>query len=878
MSLASEMKTLEQYWSQLGFRPNPEQAQAILYEGRSPLFLSAAPGSGKTRVLLWRTFNLLVNRGVKPSEILLCTFTKKAARELVEGLKLLLSSYQKVSGESIDIAGMFVGTIHSNCYRILGSRDFDVARERKKVPMVLDEFKQYLYVHNYTFMNTMLEFAGINSTSIETFIPEVNEYLGKTNSTSRHKFTDNVISLFNRLSEELFDTSLDCVGDDLDSRLLRMYQYYVNSLTENSYSDLSLMQKDALHRVVRLKISPFAHVIIDEYQDTNHVQEQLFFALTKAGSHICVVGDDDQSLYRFRGATVTNFTQFDLRCQHYLAMRPTMISLNTNYRSLPEIVTTYQNFMESQDWGKNSLFHIKKELQVHRKNRNSDAILSVCVTDEQDSKEDAIANLVLLIKKLKSEGKVSDYNQIAILFTYLQGNKFLSELRSALAESGLPSYCPRASLMLEQDVSKVMVGLLCTIYGYDKKIFGELKTWIPAVLQRAHEEMREDTELKKYCKNLSKEIALQCVWLEEITERIAQCAIDRDQKISEENLAALLKGVSAKNQIAKSLRQNKLMEHGMSRYPLRRMLSYASTSDYGFLDIFYKLLSFSYFSKQLSIDKNSSNEDVTVMHTLSAISDFLNTLVEMGYAKQLNSALEFANLTQSKEDEDDDDNPSFSILPKFYHKGFSSYLRAMYLQEIKEHEDSDDPFPKGRVPIITIHQSKGLEFPVVILGNLYKKKNEVNVLESFIRKVIPRYSTMPPEQLEPIAKLTLYDTARLFYVAMSRAKNTLIMLRFKKQNRIDSLKTITDSLNSISLSEVYQCVHEEKKQTVSLGKSYSLSADINSYQQCPRKYMFYRMFGFTPSREIGPQYGALVFKTINDMHNYELLQKQNKSS
>ena len=107
------------------FKPDNYQEQAILHT-TGPLFLTAGPGSGKTRVLLWRTLNLLVFHEVRPDEIFLSTFTEKAAFQLQEGLRALLSLVTHLTGTPYDVSPMYIGTVHALCQRLLTDRRFSM--------------------------------------------------------------------------------------------------------------------------------------------------------------------------------------------------------------------------------------------------------------------------------------------------------------------------------------------------------------------------------------------------------------------------------------------------------------------------------------------------------------------------------------------------------------------------------------------------------------------------------------------------------------------------------------------------------------------------------------------------------------------------------
>lgn len=317
----------------------------------------------------------------------------------------------------------------------------------------MDALEQYFFLYNrrrWDALTAVAAFEGEPNFSI-------NSYFGK-NSNSRHNAVVNVIALFNRFSEERIDPVLarKRASNAALKKLLLMYEEYLKLLaTVNAVplTDFSLLQQDA---VKVLEATPevsnvFRHVIIDEYQDTNTIQEQLFFRLAAGYKNLCVVGDDDQALYRFRGATVENFVQFPDRCERYLGVAPRRIELNTNYRSRERIVDFYTRFMEHEDWrveGKRNKFYrvADKEITAYSKDKGA----SVVATNP-GKPDDTCEQIAFLIRDLIHSGKVSNANQIAFLFPSLKYDGKMTDqvrrMKEALERVGLQVYAPRAGLL-----------------------------------------------------------------------------------------------------------------------------------------------------------------------------------------------------------------------------------------------------------------------------------------------------------------------------------------------------------------------------------------------------------------------------------------------
>ena len=197
-----EMLKLEKLWELKGFKPNPGQEAAIRHVD-GPLYLTAGPGSGKTRVLLWRTVNLIVFHGVEPEEIFLSTFTEKAAHQLKEGLQELLSIATNITGKPYDLAQMYIGTVHSQCQRMLSDRwRFENGSGPQTPPSLLDALGQYFHVSRRRNWEAICK--PVLDGDPEDANLAVNQLFGEQRQ-AKHNAVSNCIKFFNRASEECID-------------------------------------------------------------------------------------------------------------------------------------------------------------------------------------------------------------------------------------------------------------------------------------------------------------------------------------------------------------------------------------------------------------------------------------------------------------------------------------------------------------------------------------------------------------------------------------------------------------------------------------------------------------------------------------------------
>ncbi|MCM3470181.1 ATP-dependent helicase [Brevibacillus borstelensis] len=835
-----------------GFNPNDGQREAIT-SLNGPLFLMAGPGSGKTRVLLWRVVNMLVFHDVQPEKIFLSTFTEKAAKQLQDGLQSILGTVTNKTGKPYDLSKMYVGTIHSLCQRIISDRRFIPDRSRVKIPVLLDELEQYFLINSTTFWGKVQELLHIEE---EDFRSELKIYF-EARSSSKHNSAQSLINIFNRFSEENLTaedikTRAKSINDEVLEKIAVLYGWYTDHLFGRNQVDFSLLQQKALQTLLLSEhvTELFEHIIIDEYQDTNKIQEKLIFRLAKGYKNLCVVGDDDQALYRFRGATVENFVQFPQRCNKYLGVSPKEIKLNINYRSKKQIVKTYTSFIDQIDWEQEDGTGYYR---LHNKNIqpfNQEEDIAV-VTSTPGTYDDVAKEIAEFTKSLVDEKKVADPNQIAFLFPALKNNSKARAMKHALEKVGLKVYAPRAGRFLDVEEAKALFGLYLHILGKPNReeyggAYSDYHDWMENSMSFAKELMEHDERLARFVE-LKKEELSECrndyIRLLDTVDKKGWTLKDSyDPKVHKRDLLNT-SGISLKARkglgttVLDKIAEEKSKEG--KPFSLQYILNRATSLDWSILDLFYRICGFAYFSQMFKLAEDGTDEGPIC--NLSMLSDYLARFLEQG-----GSIITGAVLIEG------------GLVANF----FGRYVYGLYQLGESEYEDDETPFPKGRIPFLTIHQSKGLEFPYVIVGSL-EKRNNVPKNEEIIRKVIT-------DDAEPLHRVPEFDAMRLFYVALSRAEKMLILasprgrgikthIAFKQLIEEKQYKTIPNlrvaELPTVSIK------HED------IPKVYSYTGDYLLYLKCPRNYMAFKKYGFVPSRSQTMLFGNLVHKTIEDLHN-----------
>lgn len=853
-----DTKLLETLFNEKGFSPNKAQRDAILHT-EGPLFLTAGPGSGKTRVLLWRTLNLIVTKNVKPNEIFLATFTEKAAKQLKEGLQGLLSMATRITNKPYDISEMYVGTLHSLCLKLITERRFRTHHERNRRPMLMDDLDQYLYVYHN--LNNILDDANDDNER-----NSIIKYLGENRSkgsTSKNETTKCLISYFNRMAEEdMSDAELEAYNgnDEMIKYLNKLTVRYRNLFcTGNTKrTDFAHLQQSTYEYISATTIDDvFKYVIVDEYQDTNTIQQKIYFKLAQHYKNICVVGDDDQALYRFRGATVENLVRFETNCASALGIKPKRIDLNINYRSRKQIVDTYTKFMDTINW--HDTDHPEVSYRVENKNitaNSTDNGTSVVV--ECGAPDVVASNIANTIKEMKENGTITDYNQCAVLFSSLK-NKPPERFKEAFEQVGIPVYAPRMKGFLYTQEALVVFGLFAQVFQLDLQDHGfhqGFTNWIQRCFAASNEVCRQDKMLQKFIESRSE--ILQTAG-DEYTKLLKTCekkGYDLNSHIKYHINVELSKTKNLREETKNFLLSprfnvfvSKAEENGRP-LSIAYALARATAVDWTLLDLFYQLTFFKWFKTKFD-DAQKNDESDAPLYNLAMVSKYIAKFIET--SQPIITGAQIARQSLEKQ-------------------FWNQYLYLLFRRDEKEYEDEEDPFPKGCVPFLTIHQAKGLEFPVVILGSARHDDKKARTLDIVVKTMRGGQSN------EPIDRYDEFDTMRMFYVALSRPKNLLMIAQFRGagQSTYKHFKTLfaqtaytgTDSLDIDTIPKATETSSD-------IAHVYYYTADYLPYLKCARQYMVFRKYGFVPSRSQTMFFGSLIHETVEDLEQYIIAAENN---
>ena len=751
--------------------PNPQQQQAI-HTTEGPLLIIAGPGSGKTFTLVERIYYLISQKGVQPEHLFVSTFTEKAAAELITRV----SSRLDADNIPVNLNDMYIGTFHSICLRFLKEHRESTRLMRNFT--VLDQFDQQYFIYQ-----RLSEYQGIEDSE---HILEDDSWWSKA---------ANLMTWVNKVSEETIDPEdlLNAPEPEVQA-LGRCYQKYQEHLKEENCLDFSTIQLEALslldehpHILDEIRAN-IRYLMVDEYQDTNTIQERILFKLAEPDFNLCVVGDDDQGLYRFRGATIRNILEFPYN--DFSGATCQQVKLTTNYRSHPDIIQFYNHWMETLNWtSDNQTFRYEKAIVANAEKDFPDMPAVLKVSGDPDT-ENWHEEVLAFLYNLRDSGALTDWNQVAFLFWSVKNPKVVA-LAEALEADGIPVYSPRSNLFFDREEIRLMIGALIALFPQ----FLEVRKWRTG--------------------------ATLGIW-NYYDEKCVRAFATELQKPENQPLLAWCR--------------NRARAH--------RTLT--ESTDYAFSGLFYELLQFPLFSQHLGNPTQGSAIDSRPARNLSILSNILNKYEYIHDITVLTA----------------------NALDRHLRQLFNQFLRFLKEGNIAEYEDASEYAPSGCVSFMTIHQSKGLEFPVVIVGSMEATPWEQS---TYLDEILQRkyYSKAP---FEPLDQTHNYDFWRLFYTAFSRAQN-LLLLTCQEQpwgrwrTPSDCFQPVYDTV--CSWREVAfqpERLTLETIKDVDLKNTYSFTSHIAVFENCARQYKFYRDLGFAPIRQNPILFGILVHQTIEDIH------------
>jgi len=744
--------------------PTPEQLSAIEHI-RGPLLVIAGPGAGKTRVIVERCVHLISEGIAAPENILVTTFTNKATEELYDRLYIRL----KDSGQKITIS-----TIHSFCKSLLSS--FPGFNPLGAHFEVLDAEEQFLIIYDN------LKALG----------------LSQYPKTRVAEFVNSVITTFNLCTEECVDPDAfireahthgkDLLGLKVEDgveeycAVAEAYKKYRKLLFDERLVDFSLLQETAFSMVkgspvVQHELSQrYQQVLVDEYQDTNRLQVMLFKEITRPHFNVCAVGDDDQSIYRFRGANVKSFLHFE---KDFPAGKE--IKLTANFRSTPVIVEATSSLIE-----KNVPDHKKKELVSGR-----ECCSVTPVNLHETTAGEEAASVVDALIDWKKKGIITSWNEVAVLLRSVRSHAgpYLDELRAKkipFVAFGQCSFFCREDITAIQDILKFCgYKTKCPVAGIRPPVFD-----VSAKTLKILAELGEDPASWETAGGLDK------------------------SGIAGPDLA-LIKRLAG-------LRSKTLS--GEYKHHL--------------LGLFYDILDCSgYFAELVkkSVGKKDQNSNVALAN-LALFSGLIATFQKRVRSSNLYKLGEYLYFIQD------------------------GVAEAQIVSPAQE-----------AVRVMTVHQAKGLEFPVVVIGAAMKQRFPSSFRKA--RYPVPAYLKISKEADDETTHVR--DERRLFYVGMTRAEDMLVIgsadkVKVRGGGPSPFISEIKKDAIVRSIKEIKERPKREGERNKAPQRKRLSYSGLHAYLTCPLQYMLIYECGFAVPQIYWAYFGGAIHNLLEHIHRQAL--------
>lgn len=811
---------------------NENQQKVVEYNGNKPLLVEAGPGSGKTRVIIERVKFLINELKVNPSSLLVITFTRKAANELKDRLS------EDIPKNIIN--EMQISTIHSFCLDFLKKRgnvtnliDDDSGEKRRlfiqKYKYKLG-FKNEFYLADYQIPSVINKFDEYTTFKVD--IDGLIDYIKQTRPIDK-EYVDFVNS-FKFFPSKKVRENEKFKKSWYNARFLqtpKAYVKYLELLDLFNAVDYNTVQIKFLESLKENPETQYTNILVDEFQDTDPVQAEIFEILLKNAESFTAVGDVDQSIYSFRGSFRDYFEEF------YNKYNAELISLNYNYRSTNNIIRTSEAFIKPQ-----RKEYSKKYLVGARNEDKASYIL-----ESLDPQEEA-QKIFNLIKDLKDNGKIRQYSDVAILYRSIVSNKNIPFLIDEFKKNDISYHISGTEDLIESDEVKSILTLFYYIarkldhsYGMSnlEKEWLNLRAFcgidfIPKFRKLAVETKRYLMELQENFENdvlkTEKEVYF------ELTGKKS-----RKKKFN---------GVFTRNEdvlIEIFKRVNK---------PVVDLDLIEDTGDREFFTELEKLR-----ENVFSSDEEDKLTILEVYYELLNLCGYFDDLVinNGDYELELENLSKISRTIFNYE----------SIISANDVRGLFFFLTNVIEGYGTSSSDVDG------VQLMTVHKAKGLEFPVTIVSSLseynfplaprdpMREKDNINKDDTFYtpNKFLEYKDCSEVDEVN----LGLAEENRVIYVAMTRAQDILVLSVVGKMPeeicKISNYFNKNLNLDNMSISSVGSKPEENK-----LNLSYSSFADYNN---CPWRYNLLNKLHFKVSQKEVTKMGSIIHEAL-DVINQEI--------
>lgn len=776
---------------------NEDQKLAISSPKDQSLFIVAGPGSGKTTVMVLKILKFIFVDDVSPNEILATTFTRKAASELLSRIlswgdkiksKLIASYMDKMfSGEisddsiikeinRIDFNQINIGTIDSIADELLRIH----RQAGTSQPILIEDF-----VANSVMINEcLLKEDRYKHDSLQEYLAEITGKQSNTDEKPKVKNLTMMASILIEIKEHIYYNMIDInnilkniQSTEIGKQLaLKLILEYVEILKGQNIYDFAMLETEFLRRLDSDSLSAFLNdikiILVDEYQDTNLLQESIYFKIAESaignGGNITVVGDDDQSLYRFRGASVDLFTNFIERIAK-IGIEAREVNLKTNYRSTENIIDLCNDFVELDDEYQSA--RVKEKPKIEVPSLNADDSNQVPILGMFRNNEQILSNdLARFIDELNRNGIVK--RKIKRVLTKEDNQKFNSDNKTTLInyrDKGFDLAEGEDEIVIElgdegsaEDIAfltyspKELTATGSRTFTFAlKKQLARLRHPIDVFNPRGQDLQNID------CVAVFCGLMLECIdpnsRYQRTNDKLPNAA-SRNMTVWRRKANSYIKDVNPEPHSPVSL--EKFVTHWQIRHPFSsdesKDIKWPTKAN--LMELAYKLVSW--------IPEFQEDDEGVVY--LKAITQ---TITQTSFFNKYSANIDFSSPEAEKE----------SI-----NEALLNIFVPIASGGVQIDENYFEVIPSNRFNIMSIHQAKGLEFPLVIVdvGSRFKKNlsKDANLRfpkdadsSSIIQDRVKKYSSMSNNNRDS-KDMAFDDLTRLYFVAFSRAKDVLLLV------------------------------------------------------------------------------------------------------